>query len=511
MDAEETRHELYHEIFGSVLDRREMTPYLLRGCTEYAQALRRAALMMGNRGFDVVDGELVSAERERALAYVRQAVQYFLYRLLPVVDAQLRALAAVGSPLADRYAAASAEIAALRGILLDPSFSALIAEDPRHLFLLSSSAKYPALFRGHPLVPQPVPEAWRRMGCAVLKMCRLIKAIEEDSQDINDYARLGLFFESRRIGLPDLYAFGWDNPDLVPDEEGAQRAFVKLSAFFRKLGESVSRDEDRDCLVFDSGDGVRVDIVEIKARLKSPESMFAKLGKDAEGEAYGIRDILAITFLLKDREDTLSLFHALQKRGVILQENTISTSITQTLFTDGKDMEEAVRRLLRNLAQYSAAQYSAAQSGTAQYDAARTSVDDEAVATAAADFYAALGMNAVRNPHTSDKHRKFQCKINFSLPVHRDASTGRILVPGTVAYTYRDKIDVITQQHTLPVELRISDRRSWEESEQRGEAHHDAYKLRQLLVLMNRLFAPLFDFPAEDFPRLREDQARLFK
>ncbi len=499
MDGEEIRHELYHEIFGSVLDRREMTPYLLRGCAEYAQALRRATLMMGNRGFDVVDGELVNAETERALAYVRQAVQYFLHRLLPVVDSQLRALAAAGSRINDRYTTASAEIAALRGILLDPSFSALIAEDPRHLFLLSSSAKYPALFRGHPLVPQPVPEPWRRMGCAVLKMCRLIKAIEEDSQDVNDYARLGLFFESRRIGLADLYSFGWDDPDSVPDEESAQRAFVKLSAFFRKLGESVSRDDERGCLVFDSGDGVRVDIVEIKARLKSPESMFAKLGKDAEGEAYGIRDIVAVTFLLKDREDTLSLFHALQKRGVILQENTISTSITQTLFADGKDMEEAVRRLMRNLALY----------GAARYGAART-VDEAEVTAAAAEFYAALGMNAVRNPHTSDKHRKFQCKINFSLPVHRDASTGRILVPGTVAYTYRDRIDVITQQHTLPVELRISDRRSWEESEQRGEAHHDAYKLRQLLVLMNRLFGPLFNFPAEDFPHLREDQARLF-
>jgi uncharacterized protein (TIGR04562 family) len=224
--------------------------------------------------------------------------------------------------------------------------------------------------------------------------------------------------------------------------------------------------------------------------------MFAKLGKDGEGEAYGIRDILAITFLLKEREDTLPLFHALQKRGVILQENTVSTSITQTLFADARDMEESVRRLMRNLAQY----------GVGSSEAPR----DETVAAAAAEFFGALSVNAVRNPHTSDQHRKFQCKINFSLPVHRDASTRRILVPGTAAYMYRDRIDVITQQHTLPVELRISDRRSWEESEQRGEAHHDAYKLRQLLVFMNRLFSPLFVFPPEDFALLREDQARLF-
>jgi uncharacterized protein (TIGR04562 family) len=470
-----------------------MTPYLLRGCREYETALRRATLMMGNRGFDIVDGELQGSEKERALAYVRQALSYFLVRLFPIVDGQLRALAELRSPLELRYRAASAAIAGLRCILSGEAFSALVAEDPRHLFLLASAEKYPELFRGHPRVDFPVPEEWRRMGCATLKMCRLIKAVEEDSQDINDYAQLGIFLESRGVGLADLFAFNWNNPALIPDEEPAQRAFVKLSAFFRKLAESVSTDKKRGCLVFDSGDGVRVDIIEIKARLKSPESMFAKLGKDAEGEAYGIRDILAITFLLKEREDTLSLFHALQKRGVILQENTISTSITQTLFADGRDMEEAVRRLMRNLARYG--------SSTAE-------IADEAVSSAAAEFYDALGVNAVRNPHSSDQHRKFQCKINFSLPVHRDASTRRILVPGTAAYLHRDK--VITQQHTIPVELRISDRVSWEDSEQRGEAHHDAYKLRQLLVLMNRLFSPLFSFPNEDFPRLREDQAKLF-
>ena len=123
-----------------------------------------------------------------------------------------------------------------------------------------------------------------------------------------------------------------DNPKHIPDNEPAQRAFVKVSTFFYKLKESLMFDEEKGCLVFNSGDGVYVDIVEVKARLKSPESMFTKLGKDVEGEAYDIRDILAITFILKSMDDTLKLFHALQKRGVILQENTASYSITQTLF-----------------------------------------------------------------------------------------------------------------------------------------------------------------------------------
>ena len=139
-------------------------------------------------------------------------------------------------------------------------------------------------------------------------------------------------------------------PTLLPEDEPAQRAFVKISAFFHKLKESMTLDAAKDCLVFNSGDGVEVDIVEVKARLKSPDSMFTKLGKNVEGEAHDIRDILAITFLLKSREDTLTLFHALQKRGVILQENTVSHSITQTLFDSPDDMLEAVRRLTVSLA-----------------------------------------------------------------------------------------------------------------------------------------------------------------
>ena len=104
-----------------------------------------------------------------------------------------------------------------------------------------------------------------------------------------------------------------------------------------------------DGLAFNSGDGVAVDIVEIKSRLKSPESMFTKLGKNVEGEVHDIRDILAITFIINNRDDTLKLFHALQKRGVILQENTISPSITQTLFHDPESMVAAVRSLMADL------------------------------------------------------------------------------------------------------------------------------------------------------------------
>jgi hypothetical protein len=44
----------------------------------------------------------------------------------------------------------------------------------------------------------------------------------------------------------------------------------------------------------------------------------------------------------------------------------------------------------------------------------------------------------------------------------------------------------------------------------KGESHHDAYRFRQLLALMNRLFRPLFAFSREAVPQLRRDQRRIF-
>src|SRR5512135_3244376 len=46
-----TKQELHHEIFGSVLDRTEMTPFLLLRTGNYEEALSQATTMMGNRGF----------------------------------------------------------------------------------------------------------------------------------------------------------------------------------------------------------------------------------------------------------------------------------------------------------------------------------------------------------------------------------------------------------------------------------------------------------------------------
>jgi uncharacterized protein (TIGR04562 family) len=254
-------------------------------------------------------------------------------------------------------------------------------------------------------------------------------------------------------------------------------------------------DESKECLVFNSGDGVSVDIVEIKARLKSPESMFTKIGKDLEGEAYDIRDILAITFILKSMDDTLKLFHALQKRGVILQENTASHSITQTLFESPQSMREAVKRLMISLAQSSG---SYGMPG------------EEDLLTNARAFFEALSVNTAGNQHSSLGHRKFQCKIAFSLPIHYTDDTREIMIPGTQVYAIRDMVSKKTQQHTLGVELRISDEQSWRASEQKGDSHHDAYKFRQLVLVMNRVFSNKFQMSQENLAQLRRDQGIIF-
>jgi uncharacterized protein (TIGR04562 family) len=496
MEPRPSSHELHHQIFGSILDRTEMSPYLLLSAENYQTALKQAAKMMNNRGFDMIgNGELQESERERAKNYVNRTHKYLFNLMFPFVKTQLKGLLALNSSNADLYRINLLAIGRVESILNSAGFQEIVNEDPRHLFLLASSGKYPAVFHGYRGKHMKIPHEWQQTACSMLKMGYLIKSIEEESQDINDYAQLGFFLETENQSLDDLFNYDWENPKHIPASESAQKAFVKISTFFHRLKDSITFDDQHNWFVFDSGDGVLVNIMEIKARLKSPESMVTKLGKDLEGEAYDIRDILAITFILKEKDDTLKLFHALQKKGVILQENTASQSITQTLYDAPESMIEAVRRLMVSLS----------QSGGRE----EIYTEEELLANART-FYEALSMNAAKNQHSSLGHRKFQCKISFSMPIHREAGTHKIMIPGTPVYAKRNQVDKKTQQHTLGVELRISDQESWRTSEQKGDSHHDAYKFRQLISVMNRVFKNVFQLPAEDIGQLKKDQSALF-
>jgi uncharacterized protein (TIGR04562 family) len=496
MKHEQSQQEMYHEIFGSVLDRTEMTPYLLLKTGSYGQALGQATKMLGNRGFDLSGQELEQGEMKRAARYINNSFRYCFVYVLPFLKKQLKDLSELESANKDRYKKCLASISRIEELLNNNDLREVIEEDPRHLLLLASSKKYPYVFHGYKDISMDVPDDWQQMACSLLKVAYLIKSIEEDSQDVNDYAQLGIFLEIEGQSLQDLYNYDWEHPVRLPVSDAAKRAFVKISTFFHKLRESMHPDNNKGCLVFDSGDGVNIDIEEIKARLKSPASMFTKLGKDIEGEAHNIRDILAITFILRNSDDTLKLFHALQKRGVILQENTISPSITQTLFKSPEEMQEAVRNLIISLSQ----------------SEGKNSLPDHKELIANAEvFYRALSINPAKNYYSSEGHRKFQCKINYSVPIHRSVSAGSILVPGTPEYEKRAGQDKITEQHTLALELRISDRNSWHESEYKEDSHHDAYKFRQMISVMNRVFRGSFHFPDTDLTALRKDQKKLFK
>jgi hypothetical protein len=74
----------------------------------------------------------------------------------------------------------------------------------------------------------------------------------------------------------------------------------------------------------------------------------------------------------------------------------------------------------------------------------------------------------------------------------------------------RHQIDKKTEQHTLALELRISDEQSWNASEQGGDSHHEAYKFRQLVSVMNRVFKNRFHLPEDGFSQLRKDQREIF-
>ena len=121
---------------------------------------------------------------------------------------QLEGLAALQSAGADLYRYYMHAIGEIESVLMSTEFRRIISEDPRHLFLLASSRRYPHVFYGYKGSDMNVPAEWQQIACAMLKMGHLIKSVEEDSQDINDYARLGHFLEAQGHSLDDLYRYG---------------------------------------------------------------------------------------------------------------------------------------------------------------------------------------------------------------------------------------------------------------------------------------------------------------
>ena len=89
--------ELYHDIFGSVLDRTELTPYLLRNCSNFQTAIEKTTMMLGNRGFLVSDGELANGELARLSEDINQAIFYFTKWLRPLAKEHLQQLSSLSN------------------------------------------------------------------------------------------------------------------------------------------------------------------------------------------------------------------------------------------------------------------------------------------------------------------------------------------------------------------------------------------------------------------------------
>src|SRR5512143_602154 len=134
MDHSSSSQELHHEIFGSILDRTEMTPFLLLPARDYTTALFQASKMMVNRGFDILgNAELQESEKERATGYIELVYRYFFHWLFPFVRKQLKGLSALESANADLYRQFLDVIGEIEVVLMSTEFRRIVSEDPRHL------------------------------------------------------------------------------------------------------------------------------------------------------------------------------------------------------------------------------------------------------------------------------------------------------------------------------------------------------------------------------------------
>src|SRR5512147_1807478 len=130
MEETPTDHELHHEIFGSILDRTEMTPFLLLPARDYATSLVQAARMMANRGFDTRGDELPDSEREMAAQYIGRSHAYIFIWLFPFVTRQLEGPAPPRSPNAGLSRNCLRAVGEAGSVLRNPDFRRVVDEDP---------------------------------------------------------------------------------------------------------------------------------------------------------------------------------------------------------------------------------------------------------------------------------------------------------------------------------------------------------------------------------------------
>src|SRR5208282_401475 len=110
--------------------------------------------------------ELQESERVRAQKYIEQVYKYFFNWMFPFFRNQLQGLTALNSCNAGLYRRCLQAIQEMGSVLKNAEFWQIVAEDPRHLFLLASSRKYPYVFYGYKGRNVEVPVAWQQAACS---------------------------------------------------------------------------------------------------------------------------------------------------------------------------------------------------------------------------------------------------------------------------------------------------------------------------------------------------------
>ena len=161
-----------------------MTTYLLLKSADYTSALRQATKMMGNRGFDIYGSDdLEEREKERAITYLDQACRYCLSFLLPSVQGQMDRLKALDSPNHDIYLSCAQGVEEIESILTNHDFKEVAFQDPRHLFLMASSKKYPRVFHGYRGAAMDVPPDWQSPALREALSAQSVPVVRCDNGD----------------------------------------------------------------------------------------------------------------------------------------------------------------------------------------------------------------------------------------------------------------------------------------------------------------------------------------
>jgi len=469
--------DVVQEILGSPLDEKRLKEKEI-GKKHYKESLKAATRVLLRRGIDLEGHE---SEKERARRYIETGKKFILEHQLPFVKKELEKLIETSpdSPNLESYKKSLNQIVEIEKKFSNPLFNKIIDEDPRHLLLMASTRSKSKTFNGYGNVADfPISKDMQNAACSLLKATYLAKSIDEDTPRMRRFSKLS-FFLSEHHSLKNLDEIDWENPKILPADQEAQLAYSKVSDFMKSLKSNLKEnwgydDEGRPQknISWVGDDGQEIKISRIASRIKDAYSLMTKLAKGAKEQAEGVKDFVGVSFIVKDENEIFKLYQAITNSGMVTQDNLYQGSVIQTIFNSTEEVRPLARELAKNYSEIN---------------------EDNFEQFAEAIFRKITPDTQKKNGDSAGKHRKFQFKINISQRIIRDADAGRVILPGM---EMPEKLKISNE--TLPVEIRISTEKIWQEAEEIGRSSHSAYKLRQNLKAMEREFKGMFEFDGDN-------------